>query len=41
MSRHECLLLTAAKARIKKVEEIGGDPLLLRTVRGFGYILIT
>jgi len=25
----------------RKVEEIGGDPLLLRTVRGFGYILIT
>lgn len=33
--------LKAVVMRIRrKVDELGGDPMLLRTVRGFGYILI-
>jgi len=49
LERHACPgvpahpgFLKAVVLRVRrKVEEIGGDPLLLRTVRGFGYILIT
>ena len=48
LERHACPgvpahpgFLKAVVLRVRrKVEEIGGDPLLLRTVRGFGYILI-
>lgn len=49
LERHACPgapahpgFLKAVVLRVRrKVEEIGGDPLLLRTVRGFGYILIS